>query len=356
MSEQRDVRWGILGSGYIAAKVLTQGIKRSGRAVAVGSRNLARAQEFAAAHGIEKSYGSYQEVLDDENVDAIYLALPTQIREEWTIKAAKAKKHVLSFKPLATTLDTVKKMIEACEENNVVFMDGTWWQHLPRTIEIADFLKDPNCEIGKVRSVVSTFTFSDPNMSADNIRAQPAAEPLGCLGDIGWYTIRFSLFAYDYELPEKAVGVITGRHPETNAITQFSGVLLFANNRSATFDCSFNAALNQRSEICGEHGLIRIPDSFVPFGGRKEDNMDSKTRFYYAKDGDAEGQWREKIQDIEISVQEYMINDFHDCIFGRKDWRVYASQTKKIHSVLDACMESAANGKDLAFDTVWESG
>ncbi|KAJ3129028.1 hypothetical protein HK098_002880 [Nowakowskiella sp. JEL0407] len=228
-------------------------------------------------------------------------------------------------------------------------MDGTWWQHHPRTSALSDFLYPPtgDAQIGKIRSVISTFTFSDPNMSASNIRAQPSVEPLGCVGDIGWYAIRFSLFAYNYKLPESVVGVITGRHPETGAITQFSGIMVYADNQSATFDCGFNAALNQRSEISAEKGTVRIPDTFMPFGGRKEDGLDSKTRFYYAMDGAGNGHrevWEEVVQDVEIGVQEYMIKDFHACIEGKLDWKVFAKQTQAIHAIMDAALQSANNG------------
>ncbi|KAJ1563542.1 hypothetical protein HK096_000533, partial [Nowakowskiella sp. JEL0078] len=236
-----SVRWGVLGTGWIAGEVLEQGIRRGGGHIeALGSRTLDSGLAFAKKHNIPSSnvFGSYDEVISNPNVDVVYLALPTHLHAEWTKKAAKAGKHVLCEKPVAATADEVQEMVDVCAENNVVFFDGTFWPHNPRTETLRKFLHpaEGESEIGKIRSVIATLSWF--GIDESNIRLKPELEPMGALGDIGWYTVRYALFAYDFEIPQKVVGVITGVHKATGAARSFSGVLLFKDNRSATFDCS----------------------------------------------------------------------------------------------------------------------
>ncbi|KAM3130927.1 hypothetical protein pb186bvf_016950 [Paramecium bursaria] len=258
---ENKVRIGILSTAEIAHKVY-QAISVSSNAVAyaVASRSLEKARQWADAHNIAIAYGSYDELLNDPNVDAVYIPLPTSLKREWTIKAAKAKKHVLVEKPLpgVDTPEDIKAMIDACFENNVQFLDGTMWVHSKRTQDISQRKK----ELGQIRIVTAALTFKAPSeewLQGGNGRTNKNQEPQGCLGDQGWYPIISILFAYDFELPQRVQLTFTQKN-KVDTIIQASGFLQFSNNRIAYFDCGVTVAHRSNLEIIGENGVIRVDD------------------------------------------------------------------------------------------------
>lgn len=132
MTSQQKLRFGILSTANIGVKVSAAMHESSNAApLAVGSRDLEKAKEFATKNNIPRAYGSYEAVINDPDVDAIYLPLPTAFRTEWAIKSARAGKHILVEKPLGSAQD-VREMRTACEENGVHFMDNTMWVHHTR--------------------------------------------------------------------------------------------------------------------------------------------------------------------------------------------------------------------------------
>jgi len=157
--ENRKIRWGIIGTAEIATKVVA-GMHDAANAdvVAVASRSLDRAKAWADEHEVPQAFGSYDELLADERIDAVYLPLPTAIRNEWIKKAARAGKHVYAEKPLA---DGIEEAIEVCKENGVQFMDGTMWLHSTRTHDIEKRIAEG--DIGEIRRVTSAFTFKAPS-------------------------------------------------------------------------------------------------------------------------------------------------------------------------------------------------
>ncbi|KAJ3200074.1 hypothetical protein HDU82_009201 [Entophlyctis luteolus] len=381
------MRFGVLGTGGIAAKVLTVGIRRAGHTVvAVGSRTQASADAFAAKWNIPAAFGSYEALIQDPEVEAVYIALPSGLHKEWTLNAAKAKKHVLCEKPVAPYASDVIEMIDACAAAGVVFLDGTFFKHHPRNAEIRDLIVSG--ALGDVTSVFSQFCSDARGMPADAIRHQPAMERTGVLGDMGWYTVRFGLHVYGYELPErvrvilwiymllidtgkkKVTGTIVQRHPETGAAIHFIGQLLFANviyvfanmfshrsypteqNRIAQFDCSFVQMISQYSHINGTKGVLALDDTFVPYGGM----IDMKNPDAFAPAGHDEyrisragGQWETRRVSIEregeaVVEETRMIEDFVACAHGDGDWRAWGAQSVAIHRVLDALWESAEAG------------
>ena len=150
------IRFGILGCADIARKV-SRSITLAPNATlyAVGSRSLEKAERFAAANGFPPSakvYGSYEAVLDDPDVDAVYVPLPTSLHLKWAVLAAKKKKHLLLEKPVALNVSEFDRILEACESNGVQFMDGTMWMHHPRTAKMRELLSDPQ-RFGRLKSV-----------------------------------------------------------------------------------------------------------------------------------------------------------------------------------------------------------
>ncbi|KAK9046982.1 hypothetical protein V6N11_052851 [Hibiscus sabdariffa] len=211
------IRFGIIGCAEIARKV-SRAIQLAPNATvyAVASRNVDKAANFAKANGFPphtKIYGSYESLLDDPDVDAVYLPLPTSLHLKWAVLTAQKKKHILTEKPVALNVAEFDQILKACEENGVQIMDGTMWVHHPRTHKMKEFLNDKE-RFGQLKTVNSCFTFfADPDFLKNDIRVKPDLDALGALGDAGWYGIRSILWAADYELPKTVTAI---RHPVLN--------------------------------------------------------------------------------------------------------------------------------------------
>ncbi|CAL5417693.1 unnamed protein product [Camellia sinensis] len=243
MSET-PVRFGVLGCATIA-RILSRAIRLAPNASisAIGSRSIDKASKFASDNGFPASakvYGSYEAVLDDPEVDAVYVPLPTSLHLKWAALAAEKKKHLLLEKPVAQDVKELDTILEVCESNGVQFMDATMWMHHPRTAKMKEFLSDP-LRFGQLKSIHSIFTFdAGPDFLNNNIRVKPDLDALGALGNAGWYCIRAILWAADYELPKSVTAL-----PEKTELNQ-AGVILscgaslnWADGKVATFHCSF---------------------------------------------------------------------------------------------------------------------
>ncbi|KAL0480699.1 hypothetical protein AKO1_006981 [Acrasis kona] len=256
------VRFGIISAAGIAEKVVGV-MKQSKHAefVCVGARDLEKAKAFALKNNIPRAYGTYEEVLSDKDVQAVYIPVPTALRLEWVIKAANAKKHVLVEKPFASA-DQVKQMQEACISNGVHFMDNTMHLHHLRTKYVEEkFLNSNGFELHRVNNALSYYTMND---YPTNIRFNPKLEPLGALGDLGWYTTRNILWAFKYQLP---VSVTASGHfdDQTGTLMDVSAILNFPNNKTATFNVSFKDVTRQHTELVSAGTLIRYEGFVLPF-------------------------------------------------------------------------------------------
>ena len=178
---------GILGAANIARKQCrTLRLIDDIKVVAVGSRDISKAKAFIEEWDLTATpYGSYTEVLEDSNVEAVYIPLPTTFHVEWVLKAAAAGKHILLEKPIAVTATETDAILSACANNNVQFMDGTMWAHHPRTKEMELVMQSGR--LGDIKEVVSVFSFmASPEFAAQDIRFKKDGDPLGSLGDLGW--------------------------------------------------------------------------------------------------------------------------------------------------------------------------
>ena len=154
-------------------------------------------------------------------------------------------------------------ILAACDRNRVQFMDGVMFNHNPRLDHLQTVLGDPE-RIGPIRRITSVFNFlGTGDFRETNVRAQNNLEPLGCLGDLGWYCIRFSLWAMGWKLPLEATGRILAGGKDC-APLDFSGELFFADGVSAAFHCSFLAQGQQWAVVSGAQGTIRVPDFVLP--------------------------------------------------------------------------------------------
>lgn len=256
----KKVRWGVLGTANIGKRSVIPGIKESERneVIAVASRTLNKAKKFAGNMSIPIAYGSYEDLLADDNIDAVYIPLPNHLHKKWTIKAAKAGKHVLCEKPIALDEREATEMIEACEKADVILAEAYMFRHQKRYKDIRNKIK--NGEIGTIRGIHGVFTF---NGAADkgNIRFTKAWGG-GSIYDVGCYPIAATRFL----LGEEPTAVTTQAYfsaEHDNVDMMASGLMEFPNNVSLTFDCSMWAEGRNELEILGSKGRIVLPQAFL---------------------------------------------------------------------------------------------
>ncbi|XP_059631473.1 uncharacterized oxidoreductase At4g09670-like [Cornus florida] len=270
---ETPIRFGILGCAEIARKV-SRAITLAPNATiaAVGSRSIDKATRFAAANGFPpavKVYGSYEAILDDPDIDAVYVPLPTSLHARWALLAAQKKKHLLLEKPVALNVAEFDTIIEACESNGVQFMDATMWMHHPRTAKMKEFLSDSH-RFGALKSVHSVFTFaSDPDFLKNDIRVKPDLDSLGALGDVGWYAIRSILWAADFELPKSVIALREPVLNEAGVILSCGSSLYWEDGKVATFHCSFLSHLTMDVTAIGTKGTLHLNDFVIPFEENK---------------------------------------------------------------------------------------
>lgn len=284
-------RWGILGAADIARKNW-KAIWNSGNGVvsAVASREVERSRRFidecqaqAAFAIVPRAMASYEEMLAAPDIDAVYIPLPTAIRKTWVMRAAAAGKHVIGEKPCAIGVADLVEMLEACRCHHVQFMDGVMFMHSRRLDRIREVLDDGET-IGPLRRIASAFTWPQPEaFFASNIRARSELEPEGCLGDLGWYCIRFALWAMGSRMPQGVTGRVLSefKHPNSPCAvpTEFAGELFFDGGVSSPFYCSFTTALEQTAHLSGTRGYLRVPDFVLPFRGNSMGFETGNTEF-----------------------------------------------------------------------------
>lgn len=255
-AETTSLRWGFVGTGSIAGWMAQMiGPAQGATLAAVSSRRMQTAQEFADEHGVALAFDSWQEMIASQSVDAIYVATPTSVREEISVAAANAGKHVLAEKPFAS-LPSLRRITEACRANGVGFMDGTHFVHHPRTQAIRDAMRD---RVGWPWSLDSAFQFNLADKG--NIRYNPDLEPMGAIGDAGWYNMRA---AVEYLSPGIAIESVSGflrRDEDTGAAISGSGVILFDDGSTTTWNCGFNSgAVVMDLRLSGADGVISVDD------------------------------------------------------------------------------------------------
>ena len=265
------LRWGILSTARIIRKNWPAMLE-SGAAtlVALASRDIDKAQGFI--DGMQSlspwpvkpvAHGSYEFLLADPAIDAVYIPLPTGIRKEWVVRAAQAGKHVLCEKPCAVSSGELREMLACCEQNGVRFMDGVRFMHDPRFARLREIL-DRGETVGEIKRISSAFSFlGGEDFASGDIRAQASLEPTGCLGDLGWYCIRAFLWAMAWELPRRVSGRVLGTS-DGSAINDFSGEMDFASGATAAFHCSFLAPGQMWLNLSGTRGSVRMADFISP--------------------------------------------------------------------------------------------
>lgn len=252
MTTNRKVKWGVLGVANIAVKKVIPAMQRGQWAeiTAIASRDLAKAQTAAQQLNIPKAYGSYDELIADSEIEAIYNPLPNNLHVEWTIKAAQSGKHVLVEKPISMTVAEALPLLKVRDETGVKIEEAFMVRTNPQWLATLNMIQEG--QIGEVRSVAGYFSYNnqDPN-NIRNIRETGG----GGLMDIGCYMIFFARLIFDAE-PKRVVSLIQ-EHPETRTDILTSALLDFPNGQ-ATFTCSTRVTPYQRVVIVGTSGRIEV--------------------------------------------------------------------------------------------------
>jgi D-xylose 1-dehydrogenase (NADP+, D-xylono-1,5-lactone-forming) len=246
------VKWGIISTADINRKVIP-GAHASPKVdlVAVASRDQARADAYAAEWGIPRAYGSYEALLDDPEIEAVYISLPNTLHCPWSIKAVAAGKHVLCEKPLSRHTQEVEEAFHAAEDADRFLMEAFMYRHNPQTVKLKELVDSG--AIGELRLIRSVFSYG--LYDTDNIRLQPEVEG-GALMDVGCYNVSGSRLLGGE--PEAVFGEAWFGPTGTDWV--FTGTMRFPGDVLALFDCG--TAMPERSglEAIGSEGSLHVGD------------------------------------------------------------------------------------------------
>lgn len=252
----QKLRFGILSTASIARSAFIPGIQGSKHteASAIASRDFSKAKEVAQEFHIPKPYGSYEDLLKDPDIDAVYIPLPNHLHKEWTLKAAKAGKHVLCEKPAALNAEDAAEVVEACQKAGVIYSEAFMYRYHPKHHRVKEIIESG--EIGQIRAIHGSFTYNNIR-NKDNVRYQKSMGG-GSIYDVGCY-------------PISAARMILGEEPLAASVHAFfspdhdhvdimaSGVIEFPGSVGLTFDCGMWASPRCTLEILGSEGRIELP-------------------------------------------------------------------------------------------------
>ncbi|MBP2240260.1 putative dehydrogenase [Cytobacillus eiseniae] len=252
------IKWGILGTAKIAMEQVIPAIQRSSNGVVAAiASSSGKAVKIASQFNIPHSYESYEDLLADPEIDAVYIPLPNHLHKEWAIKAANARKHVLCEKPAALNTEDVKAMVSACMANDVLFMEGFMYRFHPQHTKVKELIQDN--VIGDIKMLHANFSFYMEDRKG-NIRLNRQLGG-GVIYDIGCYCIHSLRYILEAEPIQMSV---IGEMNDEGVDTSASVIMTFPNNVQAMFMCSFDAMLKNEYEIIGSKGSIRVPFAYRP--------------------------------------------------------------------------------------------
>ncbi len=264
------IRWGVLGWARIARNEGIPAIERSSNGVlhAFASRDAAKLAECQAKHHPPHLHQSYDELIRNPEVDAIYIPLPNALHKEWTIKAAEQGKHVLCEKPIALNAAECREMIAACQANGVVFMEAFMYRYSARIAKVRELLRSG--KLGEIKFIQSQFRFL---LSRPGDVRRVAGLGGGSLYDVGSYPVNFVGMVMD-EITKSAPGKgpraesVSVQCVQENGVDElFSALIRYPGGVVAAIHSGFNAQLRVFSEIIGSQGSLEIPVTFFGVAG-----------------------------------------------------------------------------------------
>jgi len=252
------VSWGLVSTAPINLKIIAAAERSElAQVIAVGSRDTARAESYAREHGIDRGYGRYETLLEDDEVDAVYISLPNGLHVEWTIRALEAGKHVLCEKPMSRHLDEVERAFDLAESRGLVLSEGFMWRHHPQTSQLVRLVSDG--AIGALRLVRAAFSFPLAiERGPNDARFDPDLDG-GAMMDVGCYCVSaIRLLAGE---PESLAGMQSVGPSGVDVV--FAGTMRHAADVVSHFDCGFVVPRRAGLEVLGEDASLFVPTPFV---------------------------------------------------------------------------------------------
>ena len=332
MMTSRKLRWGVLGVARIATEKVIPGMQKGAHTAvtAIASRDPQRAGAAAARLGLEKSYGSYQALIDDPDIDAIYNPLPNHLHVPWSVRAAEAGKHVLCEKPIGLNASEARALIDARDRTGVKIQEAFMVRTHPQWIKAIDLCRSG--ELGDVRTYLGYFSFF--NNDPANVRNVPAFGG-GALMDIGCYLVLTSRLIFGEE-PRRVLALVT-RDPAFNVDITTSLLLDFPSGHAAG-TCSMRVVAHQRVQIFGTRQRLEIE---IPFNAPK----DRPCRLWTDDGRDVFGGGRREVT-IETCDQYQVQGDaFARAVLDGTDVPHPLESTLRNMSIIDALFRSAESGR-----------
>jgi predicted dehydrogenase len=326
------LRWGVLSTAAIGIKKVIPAMQQGQytSVVAIASRDRSKAQQAATALGIPTAYGSYEDLVADPKIDAIYNPLPNHLHVPWTIKAAEAGKHVLCEKPLSLTIAEAKSLLAVRSRTGVKIGEAFMVRSAPQWLRLRELLNQGR--VGELRSILGFFSYfnSDPA----NIRNQVDCGG-GALMDIGCYLVHASRYAFAQE-PTRVVAQID-RDPQMHTDRLTSAILDFSAGQ-AIFTCSTQLVPYQRIHFLGTRGRIELE---IPFNAP----VDRPTRLFIDDSGDLSGK-TVTTETFPICDQYTLQGDaFSRAVLEQTEVPVPIEDAVKNMAVIEALFHSADSGE-----------
>lgn len=334
MAEQ--IRWGILGNANIARVCVIPAIQKSrnGRVQALATRSPENAREVVKKHQIQYVNESYDALLAEPEIDAVYIPLPNSLHHPWTLSALSAGKHVLCEKPLACNAREAQEMADAATQAGLLLMEAFMYRFHPRSERIRQMVA--NDSIGRPCLVRSTFCY---NIGEELLRSGLEARLKiemggGALLDIGCYSVSVARWLLNTEPIHVQAEAV---YHQTGVDVHFVGLLRFPDSGLATMEASFISALQQTYTVVGSEGAIELPhDAFIPW---------EKDTVFTIRQKDQEVGQIEAVP----GVDEYqlMVEHFADAVLGETVLAFPPEESVRNMQVLDALAEAAQTGKPV---------
>jgi predicted dehydrogenase len=336
----RKVNWGILGCAGIAEKAFIPAVResRNGVLASIAARDVSRAGDWAGRFGFLKSHRTYQELVEDPAIDAIYNPLPNDLHAEWSVRAMRAGKHVLCEKPMAMNAGEVRKMIGAAESGGVLLMEGFMYKFHPQTEKTLALIREG--KIGEVRTVHASFTFHFERDGA-NYRWFPAMGG-GALYDVGCYPISLARLVFGAE--PVSVFAAARIDPATGVDMTAVALLEFPGGRFAQCEASFESQFQSRLLAVGTEGTLALDRAF----SAKE--FDTAIEI-------VKGDRTETVRIPRAGMFTLMVEHFGDAVLGKTPLRYPAGDALDNMHAIDACFESIRTGRAVDIpNTVHQGG
>jgi xylose dehydrogenase (NAD/NADP) len=318
----KKIQWGVLGCARIAREAVMPAIRRSPNSEmrAMASREGSKLAQCRALFPDLTAYASYDELLHDSEVDAVYIPLPNSLHCEWTIRAANCGKHVLCEKPLALDAAQSREMAAACAANDVLLMEAFMYRYTDRTRQVLEVLRSG--ALGEIKFIGSTFRFLLANPASIKLKPELGG---GSLYDVGCYAVNFIGMVMD-EITRGQPGGAAPESVSAQCARQggvdmiYSALLKYPSGVIAALNCGFNAQKRICSEIIGARGALEIPDTFL-------DNAGALTLIT--------GEERREIPVAESDRYRLEVEDFAGAILQKRTPRLTLAETQRNMEVME---------------------